>query len=545
MHEVIREALGPGASRVAVPAAALAGRKESMIVDEQIWGNRLRAGQEPWFILLEFLTVAEYYWRADEHTLFSPEEGMQRAHKFNYKPHTRLHLRILLFNEQDAVSLADGDEDSHVAWNSWCSKMEGRYAHIEPNNFNYLRDGETFEEFGDFARAIDMLREAVVAETGKRWTSRFLFPFGKHAIYEDVGIKPTGELDRNYIYFGHTGELLYLMICRCGLREELAAQFASFFARTDLCDLLLSKLLPSGANGRANRGGGYLPYKHHRVYDELGEDWLHVLKLGGLSWRDKLAHLATLAALHLMRYQLLVSREVLRQGAEPTMVCEIISPQRTQLRRLSVRSLETNKGLSTQGVEAYLEAIEGSAKWQEAAQAEDGGALGAKLLEEVVAWRPKDRTDSRSADALMKEFREAVLKRHKQRSAGMQVTCGRRIGLVSRRGTNRYRYAPNDALLRTLVLANVAEHMEFNAFLARLYKRYGIVIGQVEASQVLKRENYDGKALQENARRLESRLRSLGLVRRLSDACAYVINPYYERAKGYDKDQHITAAQLA
>jgi hypothetical protein len=43
---------------------------------------------------------------------------------------------------------------------------------------------------------------------------------------------------------------------------------------------------------------------------------------------------------------------------------------------------------------------------------------------------------------------------------------------------------------------------------------------------VLPADEFDRKAFQANARRLEQRLASLGLLRRLSDACAYVENPY-------------------
>jgi hypothetical protein len=68
--------------------------------------------------------------------------------------------------------------------------------------------------------------------------------------------------------------------------------------------------------------------------------------------------------------------------------------------------------------------------------------------------------------------------------------------------------------------------MELGEFLARLYERYGLVIGEREAERVLPPEDFDKKAFQSHARRLEERLGSLGLLRRLSDACAYVINPY-------------------
>jgi len=43
---------------------------------------------------------------------------------------------------------------------------------------------------------------------------------------------------------------------------------------------------------------------------------------------------------------------------------------------------------------------------------------------------------------------------------------------------------------------------------------------------VLPAEDFDSSAFEDNARRLEQRLVSLGLLRRLSDACAYVENPY-------------------
>ena len=68
--------------------------------------------------------------------------------------------------------------------------------------------------------------------------------------------------------------------------------------------------------------------------------------------------------------------------------------------------------------------------------------------------------------------------------------------------------------------------MEYKEFLSRLFSRYGLVFGEREAEQVLDSEEFDKKAFQANAERLEQRLGSLGMLRRLSDACAYVQNPY-------------------
>ncbi len=93
-------------------------------------------------------------------------------------------------------------------------------------------------------------------------------------------------------------------------------------------------------------------------------------------------------------------------------------------------------------------------------------------------------------------------------------------------GTVETRYAPTDQLMKTLLFATVERRMEFGEFLANLFEKYGLVIGDREAERVLPADEFDRKAFQANARRLEQRLGSLGLLRRLSDACAYVENPY-------------------
>jgi hypothetical protein len=72
----------------------------------------------------------------------------------------------------------------------------------------------------------------------------------------------------------------------------------------------------------------------------------------------------------------------------------------------------------------------------------------------------------------------------------------------------------------------VNKRMEFNSFLAQLYNRYGLVFGEKEAENALTAHEIDKKPFQSNALRLEQRLSSLGLLKRLSDACAYVENPY-------------------
>jgi hypothetical protein len=68
--------------------------------------------------------------------------------------------------------------------------------------------------------------------------------------------------------------------------------------------------------------------------------------------------------------------------------------------------------------------------------------------------------------------------------------------------------------------------MEFQQFLTVLHERYGFVIGHRQAGTFIDQGQSDQKSFKDNVRRLELRLASLGLLRRLSDACAYIENPY-------------------
>ena len=148
------------------------------------------------------------------------------------------------------------------------------------------------------------------------------------------------------------------------------------------------------------------------------------------------------------------------------------------------------------------------------------------MLVERVRWPSADDYDGpHDPDQLLAEFRRAAVSRHRSHVANVHRTYGVGAGLVSRRGTTRLRYAPTDALLKALILANVGTRMDYRALLQRLHERYGLVIGENEAKVALDPDDYDEKAFEANSARLERRLRTLGMLRRLSDACAYVENP--------------------
>jgi hypothetical protein len=120
--------------------------------------------------------------------------------------------------------------------------------------------------------------------------------------------------------------------------------------------------------------------------------------------------------------------------------------------------------------------------------------------------------------------------RHKQHVGKVHGTWARLIGLSSRRASRRVRYAPTDRLLKTLVVCCVDRRLEFKDFLTLINKRYGFIIGDQQARSFIEAGAADQEDFSDNARRLEERLSSLGLLKRLSDSCAYVENPFQRNA---------------
>ena len=186
-----------------------------------------------------------------------------------------------------------------------------------------------------------------------------------------------------------------------------------------------------------------------------------------------------------------------------------------------------NNELPARAVNEYVQELGRTEKWKTAAAAPSAFATCRQLARDYALW-PQDEDDydgPAEPEELLAELRRAALQRHRRHVGNVHRSYGGGVGLVSRRGTNRLRYAPTDELLKALVLANVPTRMEYGQFLSRLVERYGFVFGEREAQLVLTSEEIDKRAFQANSERLESRLRTLGMLRRLSDACAYVENP--------------------
>lgn len=497
-------------------------RREDLWLEEKYWGHRLWDQQSPWLLFLEFLCVAESANRNGY--LFDVERSQYPS---SYKPYARIHLRNILFNnEQHLIRIDRDNSDSHVAWHKWLGWMSEHSHGLDPDqrDFSYLKD--RFGSFHDFAQLVRALRSCVVeGDTNKRWSSRFIFPFGPAASFEDLSIKQGGT-SREYINFGRTGELLYLMLARSSLRQKLAAIFPRRIldSNNKWNHLVLQLQPPSAEHELPQRGKDtFLPYEQHPTFELIAQDWLSLLELK-LPGFDVVPYLVTSGAFGILLYHLHTSAQLLGQEHKPSIICEIVAPRRGLVREQSIESFEANSALSIEAIEKIIGKVELLEAWNENGPSQEVLNRRRKILDDEFSW--DDEGTITDPEDLLRRFREDAKTRHRRHFSQVHRAYGRGIGLVSRRGTNRFRYAPTDSFLKSLIFSNVSKRIEFNEFLAQLHDRYGLVFGEREAERVLDAQEIDKKPFQANSMRLEHRLGSLGLLKRLSDACAYVENPY-------------------
>ncbi|WP_223879246.1 hypothetical protein [Chitinimonas arctica] len=279
-----------------------------------------------------------------------------------------------------------------------------------------------------------------------------------------------------------------------------------------------------------SRQSGYLPEVANARFDQICEDWLSILAKD-MPIYDALEHLIAITGLNMLLYFLERAKRVAGDDEPVEIVCEIVSKERTKVRALSGDSYQLNQGLPAKAVRAHVEAIRLDTDWAKAASSEFPEAERVKLMRERFQWPSVDGGDDEdysgeSPDILVAKLTELALARHEQHVGKIHSSWSRAIGLSSRRLSRRTRYAPNDRLLKSIVVAIVDDRMQFDEFLTEARRRYGLVFGDAEGARLVDAKLVDQEELSENRDNLEARLVGLGLVRRLSDSCSFVENPF-------------------
>jgi len=444
------------------------------------------------------------------------------------KPQRQIRLRGLLFNNPYVESIADGAASDEEKWRQWFERFAQGATGNGDADMSYLR--RSFASFDDFAKAVELLRSSSFeSRSNKRWSSRFVFPFGPDALYEDLEIDSRGKMSNDRRFFARTGELLYLMLARANRGGELGDILAKrLFDREAPMNRLARALQGNPQLAEDPRPAGYLPEVSNPRFDQICDDWLSILAKD-MPIYDALEQLIAISGLNMLLYFLERAKRVAGDDDPVEIVCEIVSKERTKVRALSGDSYQFNQGLPAKAVRAHVESIRLDAGWASAASAEFPEAEQVKLMRERFQWPPADGDDEytgKSPEALVVDLIENALARHEQHVGKIHATWSRAIGLSSRRLSRRTRYAPNDRLLKAIVVSIVDDRMQFDEFLAEAKRRYGLVLGDAEGSRLVNAQLVDQEELSENRNNLETRLVGLGLVRRLSDSCSFVENPF-------------------
>lgn len=487
--------------------------------DEAIWGHRLYNDQTPWCVFLEFLAV--FRSRHEDGCALDEHQENEIHEAFEYSIPKLIPLRQLIFNNPQIRYIEDTHQSDAERWRAWLCSME------KEGDFSYLQD--RFDSFDHLVRVIEFFQTtAIEPNRQRRWTSRFLFPYGPDCLYTDLPTNVNSSPDRRF--FARGGELLYLMLSRSGVGPELAQKISDvLLRRSSAWNDVARVLLPGTRSIRLRQVSteiGYLPFVDRPEYLRLARTWLSMLNLK-LPIEALLDPLMRLSVLHMLIYMLRRSNEEIGNNAEPRFVLEVASPSRTTLFEISSENLAANRMLPSHAVRAYVKSIESKEEWADALQMNVPGIEAAALLRNRYHWESDHGTHG-DPKKLLQELSAYAESRHQQHVAKVHLEWSKQIGLtVSRRGTGTW-YSPNDALLKALVLCIVKEgREEYHRFLEKLYKRFKLVVGPSEAEVAFGTLPTDQNVFVQNTHRLEHRLKTLGLLRRLSDDCAYVENPFW------------------
>ena len=500
-------------------------RNEAWIA-EAIWGHRLE--RQPFAgLLLEFLGMAEGMFRrgkllADTQPGENPEYVANRC----------LQLRNLLFNNPRMEEILRNAQGSDVeAWNEWLQVMKDGASlgeHLAAD-FSYLRT--RFDTFAELVSVIRLLRRITMDPGSERgWTTQFVFPIGPAALYEEVREKGDG-FERTRRVFTRTGEIAYLMLSRASesLRVKIRERLAPSFARDTSRNRLVMRLISSPEPDLGDmKGGTYLPYKTHPAFDRMAEDLAAILSLN-LPDQDSFQYVRPLLGFHVYLYGIETANCWLGDCRLPPIICEILAPRSDLVRKAAVGSYLHNDSLGTMAVRKFVDQTVFSDPDLQSTLADDSiDALAKKeyLAQHLIRTVSLHKTlDAPTAATLTEAFYSLAARLYRSGAATGLTSLATGCGLVSKRGTNRYRYAPTDELLRALVLANVTSPVEESEFLRHIHRRYRMIIGPTEAKGEVLSYLFDETDFKKNRDRFGQHLIGMGLAQRMSDACAYVINP--------------------
>lgn len=524
-------------------------------VEEQIWGHRLHDEQSGPMVALEFLNVLNNL-PFSEYTAKSEGDRSLR-----YETPRRFVLRCLLFNNPKIGSIPANSRNCWDEWVEYFMPKEPSDAKTKRNNYELFEDFgakdwnheyliqmfTSSNQFEDFRKVLNLIRQSAFNEhSNKRWTSKFVFPWGRDCLYCETDEK--GSPDKRF--FGRSGELLYILLSYADNRDELEAcirqhYLGNMHPLNRVCAGLQGEY--SKTDKKVENGGCFGPtIMTPAILKRINcmcDDLIRVLK-SNLPSEDLFGHFYRIVGLHLLCYYLERAAEVNQTDFTRketidvdvknafTFPCEILAPRSDNVRYCSKRIYTRNKTLGSTAIQKFI----GAKVFKLQAQLDkDGDYESAKSLFRQTFRITEGKAnelfnDDDSVEVMHKKFEADALKRHSGHWENIPHEYGRAIGLSSKTGTNQYRYCLNDELILSLILSTLDKRrIMLTDFIDLLFDKYHMVIGKYGMDSIKINKPNSGD-FEKNAQRLRTRLKNLGLLESLSDGCDFVLNKYYPEA---------------
>lgn len=475
---------------------------------EHVWGHRFRPEQTPMLLLFELMCVIENQYQAKQQgfikNIFSPEnDTLYFRHRRNFK------LRILLYQNEMLETIHNSKATDFEKWerqSDFLKSLDGDNFCFKDDDIDHIRNN--YKSFDGFYNVLKILSSLTFDPlSNKRWASKFIYPISRDYIWCDFDNIKESE-DRRF--FARGGEIIYLMLCRSSedsrLRlEELFTQWlesdGDSYSNLAKSLVVQEERYPLETNKRRNLG--YLPQKNMQCFETLAEDVLKTLTLD-LERLDKIKILSDMIGFHVGNYIYSVGEHTPASvnGAEcrlPTYIAEVLTKTTNSIRKASIQSISTQRNRLKRTLSSNIP--------------------------HLFEWYD-DTEDQIERDNILSESTEDAIDYLNKNIVGYPHICFRHIGFVSRKNTRSFRYVITEDFLHSLVITLLGseKRLEFRKFMRALTERYNIFIDQAPAqeSEILQSD------LNRNAKNLSVLLYQMGMLRHLSDACSYVVNPYLE-----------------
>ncbi|WP_350344598.1 hypothetical protein PRVXT_001022 [Proteinivorax tanatarense] len=502
-------------------------------LSESIWGHRFMDGQRGPEYILEFLNV------------MSGTGYQLGAERYERKKMTS--FRRFIF---------EGSKEGR----------NNEIVHLEEEERKKLYEGiaekEKINVIKEFFRNLEVsIYDGRGRPSNRSWYAKTLYPLHESLLFFEVRKKgKTVSFERNF--FARGGELYYLMISmgvenNPQLKESIESRLQELLSKNKPIESVVKSITKSTnyetqsseekkaplVASEKNELHPYLPNDVNvDLFERFAVEFNNLIHLN-IEMYEMFNLMISLVTFQIMRYLL----ERVNSDEKSQVFVDVMDGQVQQIMKLSSESFAKNELLIKRKYEKVFQEIfndriqnknfveENLEDWKK----EDGHAffkmIGLGSLHKKTKQRAtrvlqscKNYEDvTTKLYNVVKDIIDDQLKKHQLPIVRGLVRDG---GLGGFRAGTKYRYFMTDSFLKILVFSNVnsKQPMEFSDFIEQLYKKYGIIIGEVQAkkSGLYEESKLNIRYFQRNEQSLRDKLRQNGLLVEYSDATAMIKNPY-------------------